>query len=166
MVLLVHLTSLNNRNSVLRSGIKPQFYRQEYPKGVFAMPVIPDYYVSHQWLRELKRSGQRNICGVYFRIPDEQDVYVGHYNRTHLHTTISEAAAIIIQADNPQGYEVFIPRKIAANEIQRVKALPQVLGWRYYPEAHGHKPCGCPACLLRGEIKSQKIRQAWNADEK
>ncbi|WP_236141372.1 hypothetical protein [Nostoc sp. CMAA1605] len=160
-MLLVHLTSSNNRNSVLRSGIKPRFYRQEYPKGVFAMPIIPDFYISHQWLRELKRSGQRNICGVYFRIPDEQEVYVGHYNRQHLHTTVAEAAGMIMEAKNSQGYEVFIPRKIAADEIKHIKALPQVLGWRYYPEAHGKKPCGCPVCLLKGEIKSRKIRQAW-----
>ncbi|WP_066384710.1 MULTISPECIES: hypothetical protein [unclassified Anabaena] len=161
MVLLVHLTSLNNRNSVLRSGIKSKFYRLDYPYGVFAMPIIPNYYVSHQWLRELKRSGHKSICGVYFRIPDEQDVYVGHYNKRHLHTTVAEAARIIMQAENAQGYEVFIPRQIAANEIYRIRSLPQVLGWRYYPEAHGNKPCGCPVCSPRGEIKSRRIRQAW-----
>lgn len=164
MALLVHLTSENNRNSLLRSGIKPKLYRSTCSKGVFAMPVTPDFYISYQWLRELKRSGQRTICGVYFRIPDEQDVYVGHYNQPHLHITVAEAAELIMHTENAEGYEIFIPRKIEPSEIHRIRPLPQMLGWRYYPEAHSRKPCGCPVCQPRGEIKSQRIRGAWEEE--
>lgn len=134
------------------------------PKGVFAMPVVPDFYVSHQWLRELKRSGQRTMEAVYFKIPDDELVWVGHYNSESIQVTAAEAAGIVSKEESPEGYEVFIPRKISAKEIHRTKQLPQVLGWRYYPEAKGTKPCGCPACQPRGEIKSRRIREAYEVD--
>lgn len=125
------------------------------------MPVTKDFYVSHQWLRELKRSGQRTIFGVYFRIPDEQPVMVGHYNQAHLLLTASEAVGLIFNLPNAEGYEIIIPRRIEADEIHSIKSLPQVLGWRYYPQAKGRKPCGCPVCQPRGEIKSRRIREAY-----
>ena len=42
------------------------------------MPVTPDFYASHQWLRELKRKNAGDVLGVYFRIGDEETVYLGH----------------------------------------------------------------------------------------
>jgi hypothetical protein len=32
------------------------------------------------------------------------------------------------------------------SEILRVKALPQVVGWRYRPGANGERPCTCICC--------------------
>src|SRR6185295_6618217 len=122
-------------------------------------------YVSHQWLRELKRRGQRTISAVYFRIPDEQPVNVGHYGTTHRALSASQATAIIMQAERPEGYEIIIPRRIEASEIFRVRSIPQVLGWRYRPGAHGTKPCGCPVCIPRGEIRSRKLRERYRAGE-
>ena len=39
-----------------------------------------------------------------------------------------------------EGWEVIIPRRIAAKEIQRVRSLPQVIGWRFFPGAKGKRP--------------------------
>ena len=128
------------------------------------MPVTPSFYVSHQWLRELMRWGQRTIEAVYFKIPDDEAVWVGHYNNESIRVTAAEASGMILKQDSAEGYEVFIPRKIAAKEIHRTKQLPQVLGWRYYPGAKGTKPCGCPACQPRGEIKSRRIRTAYEEE--
>ncbi len=50
MAILVHLAPEKLGARFLKSGIR---------KGVYCMPLLPNYYASHQWLRELKRGGQR-----------------------------------------------------------------------------------------------------------
>ncbi|GIH90659.1 hypothetical protein ACFFMN_27115 [Planobispora siamensis] len=65
---------------------------------------------------------------------------------------------MIIKHEDPRGYEVFIPRPIAAREIHRIRAVNQVTGWRYWPTAHGTPPC--PVCVDRGEYGGAKIRRA------
>jgi hypothetical protein len=165
MALFVHLASDKDRDSIRRSGIKTRRVRRAlsdgYERVVFAMPVTKDFYVSHQWLRELKRAGQRTIVGVYFRIPDGETVLVGHYNQAHSEMAANEAVGVVFNSGQTEGFEVVIPRKIEPEEIHRVKTLPQVLGWRYYPEAKGRNPCGCPYCT-KGDIKSKRIRDAYD----
>ena len=99
------------------------------------MPVTRNFYVSHQWLPELKREGQHTIHGVHFRIPDAELVLVGHYKRRHLPMTAAEAAAIMESSESREGYQVIIGRKITSAEIHRIRRLPQVIGWRYMPGA-------------------------------
>ena len=165
MALFVHLASEKDADAIRRSGIKPRRLADGAPKGyeriVFAMPITNNFHISHQWLRELKRNGQRTIVGVYFRIPDDQTVMVGHYNQAHVEMTANEAVGLVFSLENAEGYQVVIPRKIEPSEIHKIKTLPQVVGWRYYPEAKGRKPCGCPVCIRRGEIKSKRIRDAF-----
>lgn len=55
-----------------------------------------------------------------------------------------------------EGYEVIFSRKIKLREIIRVKRLPQVIGWRYFPEAKGQSPCVCLECD-RGEYGIRKL---------
>jgi len=165
MALFVHLASENDSDSIRRTGIKPRRILSDalegYERVVFAMPVTDNFYVSHQWLRELKRNGQRSIVGVYFRIPDDETVLVGHYNQAHAEMSASEAVGAVFNSENAEGYEVIIRRKIDATEIHDLKRLPHVIGWRYFPGSHGHTPCGCPVCQRRGEINSQRIREAY-----
>lgn len=164
MALFVHLAAEKETDSIRRVGIKPRRLKQPlvdgYDRIVFAMPVTDDFHVSHQWLRELKRSGQRTIVGVYFRIPDEQPVMIGHYNQNHQVLSASEAVGVIFNAEQSEGFEVIIPRKIEPAEIQKINSVPQVMGWRYYPGAKGKKPCGCPYCT-KGDINSKRIREAY-----
>lgn len=126
------------------------------------MPVVQDYYASHQWLRELKRSGARTLIGVYFRIPDQELVIVGHYRAAHAPMTAATAARLIMRLSDPRGYEVIIPRAIEPGEIHALRAVNRVVGWRYYPDAKGERPCGCRVCT-RGDIKSRKLREAYEA---
>ncbi len=119
------------------------------------MPVLPNYYISHQWVRELKRSGQRTMVAIYFHLPAEEVVLVGHYNKVHRSVRAGEAIRMITQASDPEGYEVLVPRSIARTEIRRVRAVPQVLGWRFFPHSHQSRPCSCRWCL-RGDIKAQR----------
>ena len=164
MALFVHLAPEKNSDSIRRVGIKPRRIKnprfEGYSRIVFAMPVTDDFYVSHQWLRELKRSGQRTMLGVYFRIPDDQPVLIGHYNENHQEVAAAEAVGVMFNSDQTEGFEVIIPRKIEASEILKIATLPQVMGWRYYPKAKGRKPCGCPFCT-KGDIKSKRIRDAY-----
>lgn len=105
------------------------------------MPVTRHFYISHQWLRELKRGRRAMIVAIYFRIPDDDPVWVGHYHQAHRRMTAAEAAAVIMASEEREGYEVIVPRRIDKKEIRRIKHLPQVTGWRYYPNAHGRRPC-------------------------
>jgi hypothetical protein len=69
-----------------------------------------------------------------------------------------EAAAILFEADAALGYEVIIPRGIAPGEIHRVRRLSQLVGWRYFPGAHGKAPCACESCIQRGSYGARRIR--------
>lgn len=159
MAMFVHLAPLSRVDLIRRNGIgRLRKQSGAQPAGIFAMPVTRNFYVSHQWLRELKRRGQRTIAGVYFRIPDQQLVWVGHYGNAHRQMTAAEALAEFMGTESKEGWEVIIPRRIAASEIHRVRSLPQVIGWRYSPRAKGKPPfCTCKYCT-RGEYGSAKLR--------
>lgn len=124
---------------------------------------MPNFYASHQWLRELKRKGARTIAGVYFRIPDEESVWLGHYRHVHERMTASQAGGFLAELSSFEGYEVIVPRKILAREVHRTAELPQVLGWRYSPGSHGRKPCGCDFCQ-RGLFGGRRIRERYADD--
>lgn len=161
MAMFVHLTPEKNVKAILRAGIRRLRERSQRPGGVYAMPVTRNFYVSHQWLRELKRNGQRTICAVYFRIPDGEEVWVGHYSQNHRSMTAAEAGAIMLSTESREGYEVVIPRKITEHEIHRVRHLRQVVGWRYMPDAHRLSTCMCIVCNPPGSIKSRRKWHVW-----
>jgi len=125
------------------------------------MPVTRNFYISHQWLRELKRRNSGPIAGIYFRIPDDVQVWVGHYGQAHRWMTANEATAEFMKADSREGWEVVIPRRIDVSEIHRIRRLPQVVGWRYKPGSHGFKPCGCDFCQ-RGQYGAKRLRDEYN----
>ena len=160
--MFVHLTAEKQLKSILRNGISRLRRQRGGIRGIFAMPVTRNFYVSHQWLRELKRRGQRPIAGVYFRIPDDETVWVGHYNQAHRKMAAAEATVAIQEAQPAEGFEVIVPRRIAAKEIHRVRRLPQILDWRYYPGSHGKRPCGCAFCQ-RGRYGARRLRDKYEA---
>lgn len=157
--MFVHLTAESRSALIRRNGIrrlrKPVADR---PGGIFAVPVVRNFAVSHQWLRELKRFSAGAIVGIYFRIADDEPVWVGHYNAHHVTMTAAESVAQFDTAEDSQGWEVIIPRRIEAKEIHRIRPLRQVIGWRFFPAAKGKKPfCTCKFCT-RGEYGAQKLR--------
>lgn len=166
MPIFVHLAPESRVALIRRNGIcRLRKASGERPRGIFAMPVTRNFYVSHQWLRELKRRGQGIIAGVYFRIPDGESVWIGHYNQSHRQMTAAEAAAEFISAENCEGWEVIIPRRVAAKEIHRVRSLPQVVGWRYFPGSKGRPPfCTCKYCT-RGEYGARRLRERLGAPD-
>jgi hypothetical protein len=160
MAMFVHLTPESRVKAILRNGIRRLRKPSGRPSGVFAMPVTRNFHVSHQWLRELRRRNQGTIAGVYFRIPDYQRVWIGHYNQAHQAMTAAQACALVMAAEVREGFEVIIPRAVGPNEIHRVRSLRQVVGWRYWPGSHGKQPCGCPFCQ-RGQYGARKLRERY-----
>lgn len=160
MPTLVHLTDEKNSEKIRSSGIS----MGKNGLGIFAMPVLPNFYVSHQWLRELKRSGAKTFVGVYFKAPSSEMVYAGKYNQRHRHIPLGEAIKEIMESEDPLGYELIFNRKIASSEIFKLKHLPQKIGWRYAPQSHNTKPCNCEYCL-KGTIKGKRTQERLNKDE-
>lgn len=160
MAQFIHLTDERVLRRVEKTGLKLGAVWNSSKKGFFATPVLEDFMVSHQWLRELKRKGIRTIAAVQFRIGDDEPVSVGRYGQPALETTAAGAIRIFREHVSGLGLEVVIPRKIHAKEIIRTYLPPQVTGWRFYPEAKGKTPCGCPYCA-RGEVNSRERRQAY-----
>ena len=156
MPTLVHITDEKNSARIERSGIAPG------KRGViYFMPVVQDHFISHQWLRELRRRGARVLVGVYFRLPSEETVWIGRYNEPHRQVPLGEAIRTLLSLPDPLGFEMFVERKIEAGEIAKIRHLPQKIGWRYKPRVHGTKPCGCSACQ-RGAYGGRKIREEYD----
>jgi hypothetical protein len=160
MAMFVHLTTEARISRIQRNGIaRVRKAVGTSPVGVYAVPVTTNFYASHQWLRELKRRNQGPVASIYFRIPDKQLVWIGHYGQVHRLVTAAEAIAQFAKADDPLGWEVVIPRRIEANEIHKARKLPQVIGWRFFPTSKGKPPvCTCKFCT-GGEYGSRKLRK-------
>lgn len=176
MTLFVHLTPQKNIKSILHNGIK----KLKFQKGVFALPVVQNYFVSHQWLRELGRWRNKNFVAVYFRIDDDEPVFFRYYSDEFIEMKAVEAEAVFYNIQfNPQitekkkrrnrgandelplsplGYEAVIPRKISQKEILRVGGISQMLGWRFFPYSNGNRPVICLGCE-RGAFGIRKIER-------
>jgi hypothetical protein len=156
---LIHLTDERLMKRLEKSGIRRTTWGAKI-RCVYATPVLRDFQVSHQWLRELKNKGIRTIGAVQFKIPDEEEVMVGRYNEEPRIVTAAQAVKIFMQHSTGLGLQILILRRIEPKEITRTYVPKQVIGWRYYPEAHGKNPCGCDYCQ-RGLIKNQKIQEKY-----
>lgn len=162
-VRLTHLTPEKFAALIRRNGIAARSRNGWNQRGVYAMPIGPDFMASHQWLRELRRKGQRTFVAIDFTIPDDELVWVGHYSAPHVELPAAAAANLIHQAESPLGYEIVVSRRVTPNEISRVRSVPQVVGWRYHPDAHGQTPCGCRACVPGGRFGDRKLRDRYEA---
>lgn len=161
MAQFIHLFDERNLGKIRRNGLKGQKHTFGNRRGVFCFPQTENFVVNHQWMRELRRFRGTNIMAVRFRIQDSEPVLLGRYNEKHLEVSASEAVGIAREHESPLGLEVVILRNIFSKELQSFYVPPKVTGWRYYPEAKGKKPCGCPYCQ-RGEPYSRAIKDAYN----
>lgn len=157
--MFVHLAPESQAARIRRNGVgRLREPDGVHPGGLFAVPVTRNFFVSHQWLRELKRCNRGPIAGVYFRVADDETVWAGHYGQAHRAVTAAVAAALFAGPEDRLGWEVLIPRRIGAGEIHRVRRLSQVVGWRYFPAAKGRKPfCTCKPCTRR-EYGAARLR--------
>ncbi|MGD0903351.1 MAG: hypothetical protein ABR924_10470 [Terracidiphilus sp.] len=156
MASFIHIADKNKEQAILRNGIKSTKSRSGV-RGVWAMPVVPNFTTTHQWARELRRQPIRTLVCVQFNVPDDDPVLVGKYDGEKLEMTAGEAVGAVLDHADPMGLEVVIPRKITPKEITRTYLAPRITGWRYYPTAKGNPPfCHCKWCN-RGEIRAQRL---------
>jgi hypothetical protein len=165
MAEFVHVTTARAARHIQRSGIAAHSSGRAGGRGVYCMPVLPSFTLTYQWVRELRRWHPGVLVAVHLRLPGEEPVTVGRYGDRPRKVTATQAVAVVRELDDPRGYEVFVPRAITASEVRRVRDVPQGVGWRYLPGAHGRRPCMCPACLPRGEYKVARLRRRFPYDE-
>ena len=159
MAMFVHLTPDVNAARIRRHGIRPGSTGWDgWGRGVYVFPVLPSYTLTHQWLRELARfTTARDLVAVHVRLPDGEPVGVGHYAKRFEPVTAAEAAGRIGRLPDARGWEVFVPRRIGPREVHAFRRVPQVLGWRRVPDAHGTAPCTCVGCREYGAPKSRRL---------
>ena len=120
MPLFVHLAPTNAVPRIRRAGIKCGRW------GVFCMPMLADYYSTHQWTRELKRRGHRRMLAISFWLSDDEPVEVGHYGAPHETMPASAAVKTLMEAEDRLGYEVIVPHAIRPRDIRAVRPIPHV----------------------------------------
>jgi|ERR1041385_13044 hypothetical protein len=163
MAQFIHLSDERLVRRIEKNGIKPGELWNSNARYVYATPVLRNFLISHQWLRELKGRGIRTVAAIQFRIPDDEPVKIGRFGTDPMDTTAAGSIRVFMEHESGLGLQVMIPRKILGKEITRVYLPPQLVGWRYYPEAHGKAPCGCDYCQ-RGLIKSRRIREKYERE--
>lgn len=155
MAMFVHFAPQSQVAAIKRQGLRPR----RKSRGVYCVPATPDYYASHQWLRELRRChADTMLVAIYFRVAGNAPALYGPYGGPHLIGTADMAVAALMRADQKLGFETILDGPIPPQAVTKVRTQRQVTGWRFFPAAKGRKPCACPACLGRGEPFSQKIR--------
>lgn len=160
MALFVHFAPENRLGSIRRSGLRPG----RHSSGVYAVPATPDFFASHQWLRELKRFQVGPLSAVYFRLEGDAEVIFGPYGGPHRTGTADEAVGALMAAEAKLGFEALVSGVVPVSAITKIKPMRQITGWRYFPNAKGRVPCGCPGCMSRGEPFGQRIREKYGYD--
>ena len=87
---------------MLRDGIAVR--KRGRRNRFFAMPVLPNFYASHQWVRELRRRSRAKLVAVDFRLDDSAEVLIGHYGKPRTAMTGADAAKAIINMADPRGW--------------------------------------------------------------
>jgi hypothetical protein len=161
VAVFVHFTDENNKNSIIKNGIKTgKIHYENIKKGIFCMPVIPDFYATHQWVREIKQyNSGNNIIAIYFRIPDDEILFCGKYTEEMICVKATETHKIYTSKEDKMGFQAILTRKVSKNEITKIKNISQITGWRHYPKSHEKKRCLCPACLSKGSFNYNNIQK-------
>jgi hypothetical protein len=169
MATFMHVTDARIAASVQRNGLKPFLTKIMMENGnvgmhraVYCVPVVANFQATFQWLRELKWRGRRTAVGVQFRIPDRQEVFFGKFNKPHLRLSAAEAIGLYMKSPDQRGLEVLVPRRVTAREILRVRNIPQLMGWRFFPESKNTDTIWLP---WKGQIKRRRVLASLNRKE-
>jgi len=166
----LHLAPAARERSIRRSGLAGA--RASFPdaagaalvlpRAVYAMPVVPDFWTSHQWTREMRRRNGERLVAVHFRLPDDELVHVGRYAQPH--RLLPAAAAARWVMDHPEGAEIVVPRKVTRREVVAVRQAPQLVGWVQSPDEKDPFGCVCAVCLADGTPElMRRVRAAFRA---
>lgn len=180
---LVHLVRASRARAIERAGIRGgaaqvlvsggQASRVE--RAVFAMPLLPDFTVTYQWVRELRRWHGEKMMAVHFVLPSDEEVLVGRYNVAHERKPLRDAVREVLKA--PAGNEIVVTRSVRRSEVVGIRDVTQRVGWTAVPEAGAKFDCICPVCVpagtpdlmrrVRGEFERHwmAVRKAKSPDE-
>jgi hypothetical protein len=151
MATFVHITLQSNEQAIRRGGL--HLNRQGY---MWCVPVMPNFFETHQWGREIAKWKPGRMIAVTFRVPDDTPALAGHFSERvwdHVETTAAGAHAIAREA--ALGVEVVFQQPLPRKCILRIKALASYVGWRHSPDAKDKRPCFCSICV-RGVPNSQR----------
>ena len=95
MAMFVHLAPEKYAKKIRRSGMSELTRSRVHPTGIYATPLVRNFFLSHQWLRELTRGGAGPMVGIYFRLPNDQVVWVAHYAKPHQRMTAAQTVALL-----------------------------------------------------------------------
>lgn len=155
-VRLLHLAPASKERAIRRAGLAWRRARAPdetgtvavLPRAIFAMPVVPAFWPSLQWLRELRRWHDERMVAVHFRLPDDELVHVGRFGEAH--RLLPAAAAARWVMDHPDGAQVVVARSIPRRDVVAVRTAPQLVGWTGKPDGDGRGSCVCAVCLPPG----------------
>jgi hypothetical protein len=155
MTRLVHITTAAAARRIKRAGTRP---------GLYAMAVLPSFTLTHQWVRELRRRSPGVLVAIDLAVEPSLPVTVGLYGRPRTPMSAASASGLLRSLDDPRGYEIVVPVALPRTAVVRVRPVPQGIGWRYLPGAHGRRPCACPVCLAPGTPGSARVRRRFSYD--
>ena len=89
----IHLADERNISLMRKNGITAVKVCGCGVKSFLGTPVTENFYRSHHWLRELKRTGVRTISAVQVRIDDGTEVSIGRHNEDHITATAVSVGA-------------------------------------------------------------------------
>ncbi len=112
------------------------------------MPMLPDFSIVHQWVRELRRDHDERMIAVHFRLPAATVAYVGRYNAPHSRVELREAVPWV--REHPMGAEIVVEGPIRRAAIVAIREIPQLVGWTEAPDRTKLPDCVCRACVPSG----------------
>lgn len=165
---LIHLVRASRQRQIRRGGIRGARWDLDLGAGkpepieraVFAMPVLSDFSVTHQWLRELRRWHGEKMVAVHLVLARGEPVLVGRYGKPHARLPLGEAIARV--KAEPAGAEIVVPRSITAREVVGIREVTQLVGWTAVPSGERTIDCVCIACLPRGSrVLMRRVHAAY-----
>jgi HEAT repeat protein len=164
---LVHVAPVSAMRSIERAGIRGTRWELAsgrcpvvLPRAVFAMPVVPDFAATYQWVRELRRWQGERMVAVHLSLSRDEPVYVGRYGKPHELRTLGDAIGWVRL--NQAGAQIVIPRSVSVREVCGVREVSQLVGWVETPESRSHYDCVCLGCLPPGRRDVQRrVRAAF-----
>lgn len=164
---LVHLAREADARAIERAGIRARVTAIPIERGrsielraVYAMPVMPDFAATYQWLRELRRWHGQRMVAVHFVGASDELAFVGRYDAPHERLPLGDAIRHLRAA--PLGAELILPRSVRAREVVAIRQTTQLVGWTEVAPPRVAIDCLCQACVGPGTRDlMHRVRAAW-----
>jgi hypothetical protein len=83
-------------------------------------------------------------------------------DQEHRLVPLGHAIGLIMREPDQLGWQIVVPSSVGAKAVHAIRDAPQIIGWRYSPDAHVRGPwkCLCDYCLAgqKRSIKADRLR--------